>query len=78
MNNLVQSHLSRHPKARPTTISDKLKIQATCEQLRSEIAKAHADKVVNEFRDEEAWKKGPNALMLIAGRLKILAARLVQ
>ena len=78
MNNLVQSHLSRHPKARPTTISDKLKIQATCEQLRSEIAKAHADKAVNEFRDEEAWKKGPNALMLIAGRLKILAARLVQ
>jgi len=76
--NLVQSHLTRHPKARPTTISDKLKIQATCEQLRSEIAKAHADKVVNEFRDEEAWKKGPNALMLIAGKLKVLAARLVQ
>ena len=76
--NLVQSHLTRKPKARPTTISDKLKIQATCERLRSEIAKAHADKVVNEFRDEEAWKKGPNALMLIAGRLKILAARLVQ
>lgn len=45
--NLVQSHLSRHPKARPTTISDKLKVQATCEQLRSEIDALHR---VNEFR----------------------------
>lgn len=45
--NLVQSHLTRHPKARPTTISDKLKVQATCEQLRSEIAGLHR---ANEYR----------------------------
>jgi len=41
MNNLAQSHLTRHPKARPTTISDKLKIQAKCEELQIGIAAKH-------------------------------------
>jgi len=79
MNNLVQSHLSRHPKARPTTISDKIKIQATCEQLRSEIAGLHH---ANEFRARVNHQ--PEAGLLartvnVLGKLfKVLAARLVQ
>lgn len=47
MNNLAQSHIKRFPAARPTTISDKIKVQATCEQLRSEIAGLHR---ANEYR----------------------------
>lgn len=67
----VRAHERKKPSKPPEYISKH-------EQLRAELAKAHADKAVNDYRDQEGWERGPNALMLIAGRLKVLAARLVQ
>lgn len=45
--NLAHNHLKRFPNARPTTISDKLKVEATTEQLRAEVEALHR---ANEFR----------------------------
>lgn len=70
MNITVKAHERKKPSKPPEYISKH-------EQLRAELAKANADKAVNEFRDEEDWKRGPNAILLIAGKLKVLAARLV-
>lgn len=39
--NLAASHLKRNPKARPTTISDRMKVQRNVEILRAEIAALH-------------------------------------
>ena len=66
------THVRAHERTKPSKPPEYI---SKHEQLRAEVA---AMGQVNEFRDEEAWKKGPNALMLIAGRLKILAAKLVQ
>jgi hypothetical protein len=59
----IQSHLRKFPKARPSTLAFIEAKRAKTEQLQREI--------------EEA-KRSPNYLLLIAGRLKVLAARLVQ
>jgi len=75
----AERYLQRKPFARPSTLKQLEKQDETLSKLQREIRdQAMADKAVNDYRDEEAWKKGPNALMLIAGKLKVLAARLVQ
>lgn len=38
-------------------------------------AKANADKAVNELRQEIGYQTGTNMLLLIAGRLKVLALK---
>lgn len=74
----AERHLQRKPHARPSTLKQLEKQDETTSRLQREIrAKANADKAVNEFRDDADWKRGPNALLLIAGKLKVLAARLV-
>jgi len=75
----VQDRLQRHPQMRATTLAYLQKRDDMTSKLRREIrAKAEADAKVNDFRESEDWKRGPNALLLIAGKLKVLAARLVQ
>lgn len=73
----IETRMARHKEMRASTLAFLQLRDAKLIQLREETARAEADKRVNEFRDEAAWKPGPNALLLIAGRLKVLAARLV-
>ena len=66
-----------HSRRKPEKPVDPL--QPEISRRLSEIrAKAEADAKVNDFRESEDWKRGPNALVLIAVKLKVLAARLVQ
>jgi menaquinone-dependent protoporphyrinogen IX oxidase len=58
--NDIQSHLKRFPKARPSTLAFIEAKRAKTEQLQREI--------------EEA-KRSPNYLLLIAGRLRVLAIK---
>lgn len=75
----VQDRLQRHPQMRASTLAYLQKRDALLAQLQREIREqAEADRAVNEYRESEDWKRGPNALLLIAGKLKVLAARLVQ
>lgn len=75
----VQDRLQRHPQMRASTLAYLQKRDALLAQLQREIREqAEADRAVNEYRDDVDWKRGPNALLLIAGKLKVLAARLVQ
>lgn len=64
----VRAHTRRKPSKPPEYIE-------THQRLRAEVA---AMGRVNEFRDQIGYQSGPNALLLIAGKLKVLAARLVQ
>lgn len=75
----VQDRMARHPQMRASTLAYLQKRDALLAQLQREIREqAEADRAVNEYRDDVDWKRGPNALLLIAGKLKVLAARLVQ
>lgn len=75
----VQDRMARHPQMRASTLAYLQKRDATTAKLQAEIrAKAEADAKVNDFRDSEDWKRGDNVLLLITGKLKVLAARLVQ
>lgn len=75
----AEKHLRRFPKARTAKLRELERLDATTARLQREIREqAEADRAVNEYRDSEDWKRGPNALLLIAGKLKVLAARLVQ
>lgn len=75
----VQDRMARHPQMRASTLAYFQKRDALTAQLQREIREqAEADRAVNSFRDDVNWKHGPNALLLIAGKLKVLAARLVQ
>lgn len=75
----VQDRLQRNPQMRASTLAYLQKRDATTARLQREIREqAEADRAVNEYRESEDWKRGPNALLLIAGKLKVLAARLVQ
>jgi hypothetical protein len=65
MNIQVKSHERKKPSKPPEYISKH-------EQLRAEVA---AMGQVNEFRDVISYQPGTNALLLIAGRLKLLALR---
>lgn len=65
MNIQVKAHERKKPSKPPEYISKH-------EQLRAEVA---AMGQVNEFRDEIGYQPGTNALLLIAGRLKVLALR---
>jgi hypothetical protein len=56
----IQDHLRKFPKARPSTLALIEAKRAKTEQLQREI--------------EEA-KRSPNYLLLIAGRLKVLAVK---
>lgn len=74
----VQDRMARHPQMRASTLAYLQKRDALLAQLQREIREqAEADRAVNEYREPEDWKRGPNALLLIAGKLKVLAARLV-
>lgn len=74
----AERHIQRFPNARTSKLKQLEKQDETLSKLQREIrAQANADKAVNELRDEEDWKRGPNAILLIAGKLKVLAARLV-
>lgn len=75
----VQDRLQRHPQMRASTLAYLQKRDDMLARLQREIREqAEADRAVNEYRESEDWKRGPNALLLIAGKLKVLAARLVQ
>ena len=56
----IQDHLAKFPSARPSTLAMIERKRAKTEQLQREI--------------EEA-KRSPNYLLLIAGRLKVLAIK---
>lgn len=56
----AERHLQRNPYARPSTLRQLEKQDEVTARLRAEI---------------DARKRGPTALMLIAGRLKVLALR---
>lgn len=72
----AEKHLQRHPNARPSKLKQLEKQDETLSKLQREIRdQAHADKAVNDYRDQEGWERGPNALMLIAGKLKVLALK---
>lgn len=75
----IESRIQRHPQMRASTLAYLQKRDALLAQLQREIREqAEADRAVNEYRDDVDWKRGPNALLVIAGKLKVLAARLVQ
>lgn len=62
----IETRLTRHPQMRASTLAYLQKRDATTAQLQREIrAKAEAD------------ARGPNPILIIAGKLKVLAARLV-
>jgi hypothetical protein len=72
----VQDRLQRHPQMRATTLAYLQKRDATTAQLQREIrAKAEADARANQFRDDIGYQSGTSALLLIAGRLKVLALK---
>ena len=74
----VQDRMARHPQMRASTLAYLQKRDDMTSRLQREIREqAEADRAVNEYRNSEDWKRGPNALLLIAGKLKVLAARLV-
>lgn len=72
----VQDRLQRHPQMRATTLAYLQKRDALLAQLQREIREqAEADRAVNEYRDEIGYQPGTSALLMIAGRLKVLALR---
>ena len=58
----IQEHLKRFPQARPSTLALIEAKRAKTEQLKAEL---------------EAARRGQNVILLIAGKLKTLAERLV-
>ncbi len=64
----VRAHTRRKPSKPPEYID-------IHQRLRAEVA---AMGRVNEFREAINYQPGQSALLLIAGKLKVLAARLVQ
>lgn len=60
MTSSVSRHIAKYPSARPSTLKQLEKQDEVTARLRAEI---------------DARKRGPTALMLIDGRLKVLALR---
>ncbi len=58
--NMAHRHLTKYPNARPTTISDRLKVQATTEQLRAEVEALHR---ANDFRSRVSHQPLAGLLM---------------
>lgn len=72
----VQDRMARHPQMRASTLAYLQKRDALLAQLQREIREqAEADRAVNSFRDDVDWKRGPNPILIFAGKLKVLALR---
>lgn len=72
----AEKHLQRFPSARTSKLKQLEKQDETTSRLQREIrAKTNADQAVNEMRQEIGYQPGTNMLLLIAGRLKVLALK---
>ena len=66
----VKSHTRRKPEKPADPFQ--AEISRRLAQIREQ---AEADRAVNSFRDEIGYQPGTSALLLIAGRLKVLALK---